>query len=89
MSIDERLENIERLIIISSKNALNVGEAALMLGISESRLRHLISEKSIPYYKQGNRTYLKKSELEDWMLQTKVKSNAEIEQESATYAVLH
>lgn len=89
MSIDERLQNIEKLIIISSKNALNVKEAAVMLDISESRLRHLVSQKEIPHYKQNSKVFFKKSELEDWMLQTKVKSNYEIQQEAVNYAALH
>ena len=53
MSTDERLERIERLILMSSKNALNTKEVAIMLDISESRVRHLVNEKSLPYYKQG------------------------------------
>lgn len=85
MSTDERLARIERMIIMSSKNALNTKEVAIMLDISESRVRHLIMEKSIPYYKQGKKTYFKKSEIEDWMLQTRYETKAEIESKASTY----
>lgn len=85
MSTDERLARIERMIIMSSKNALNTKEVAIMLDISESRVRHLIMEKSIPYYKQGKKTYFKKSEIEDWMLHTRYETNAEIESKASTY----
>lgn len=85
MSTDERLARIERMIIMSSKNALNTKEVAIMLDISESRVRHLIMEKSIPYYKQGKKTYFKKSEIEDWMLHTRYETKAEIESKASTY----
>lgn len=89
MSADERLERIERLILISSKEALTVSEVALMLGISESRVRHLTSEKELPYYKQGKNTYFKKSEVEKWMLSTRVPTNAEIKAQATTHVVLN
>ncbi len=38
MGTEERLERIEKLILISSKNVLSVREAALMLDISDSKL---------------------------------------------------
>lgn len=85
MSTDERLARIERMIIMSSKNALNTKEVAIMLDISESRVRHLIMEKSIPYYKQGKKTYFKKSEIEDWMLHTRYETKVEIESKASTY----
>lgn len=89
MSADERLERIERLILISSKEALTVSEVALMLGLSESRVRHLTSEKELPYYKQGKNTYFKKSEVEEWMLSTRVPTNAEVNAIATTHNVLH
>lgn len=89
MSAEERLERIERLILINTKEALTVSEVALMLGISESRVRHLTSEKELPYYKQGKNTYFKKSEVESWMLKDRVPTNAEIRSKATTHTVLH
>ena len=84
METNERLERIERLLLIQGREALKVSEAALFLGVSESRLRHLASERRVPYYKQGGSTYFKKSELEDWMLGQRIPTNAEIDAEAAT-----
>lgn len=53
MGVEERLERIERLLLLGSKEVLNTSEIALLLGISESRVRHLTSAKKIPHYKQG------------------------------------
>ena len=41
MGVEERLERIERLLLLGSKEVLNTSEIALLLGISESRVRHL------------------------------------------------
>lgn len=88
MSTDERLARIERLILMSAKSALTLKEAALMLDISDSRLRHLISENKLPYYKQGKKTYFKKSDVEAWMLQTRHGSLTEIESRATTYTAI-
>ena len=88
MGTEERLERIEKLILISSKNVLSVREAALMLDISDSRVRHLISEKALPHYKQGKKLYLKKSEMESWMLSKRFASKSEIESKASTYVAI-
>lgn len=85
METNERLERIEKLLTIQGKEALKVSEAAMFLGISESRLRHLTSERRIPYYKQGGSTFLKKSEIEAWMLAQRVPTTEEINIKAATY----
>lgn len=87
MTVEERLERIERLVIIGSKEVLDTREVALLLGISESRVRHLTCERNIPYYKQGSKTYFRKKEIEQWQTQTRIPTNAEIESRGVTYAV--
>ena len=87
MTTEERLERIERLLLIGSKQALNVSECAIMLGISESRVRHLTSDRELPFYKQGKSVFFKKSEIEDWMLSQKVQSKAEIQQQTNSYLI--
>lgn len=83
----KRLERIERLLVISTKEAFNVEEAAMFLGLSESRVRHLVWEKEIPYYKRGTNVFFRKSELEDWMLQDRIPTIDEIEQEAYRYTL--
>jgi excisionase family DNA binding protein len=85
MSTNERLSRIERLVLLSAKEALTVPETALLLGISESRVRHLVCDKALPYYKQGAKVYFRKSELEDWMLQDRQDTKAETDRKAATY----
>lgn len=83
----ERLERIERLLVISTKEAFNVEEAAMFLGLSESRVRHLVWKKEIPHYKRGTNVFFRKSELEDWMLQNRIPTIDEIEQEAYRYTL--
>lgn len=77
-SLESRLENIEFLLTISNKSVFDISEAARFLGLSTSRLYHLVADKDIPHYKKGKAIYFKKDELEDWMTETRVKSNREI-----------
>ena len=89
MGVEERLERIERLLLISSKEALNTSEVALLLDISESRVRHLTCAKKSPHYQQGNNIYFKKKEIEAWQLQSRIQTNDEIKSRGTTYAVTH
>lgn len=85
MGIEERLERIERLLIINSKKALNVSEVALMLDISEGRVRHLTSQRQMPFYKCGNKTYFNREEIEQWMLKDKILTIDELKKEAINY----
>lgn len=89
MGVEERLERIERLLLLGSKEVLNTSEIALLLGISESRVRHLTCAKKIPHYKQGNKIYFRKKEIEAWQLQSRVPTDDEIRSRGTTYAVTH
>ena len=89
MGVEERLERIERLLLLGSKEVLNTSEIALLLGISESLVRHLTNAKKIPHYKQGNKVYFRKKEIEAWQLQSRVPTDDEIRSMGTTYAVTH
>ena len=49
---------------------------------SKSTIYEWCSEKRIPYYKQGKRTFFKKAEIDKWLLNTRVKDSA-LEREEA------
>lgn len=89
MSIDERLERLEKLLIIGTKAVLSTAEVAIMLGVSEGRVRHLVCNRTIPYYKQGRSVYFKKSEIEDWQLRDRIPTTDEIRKQAVTYVVKH
>lgn len=89
MSVEERLERIERLLVLSGKEVFNTKEAAMFLGISETRLYHLVSGKQIPHYKKGQTNFFKKTELEGWMTSQKVSTEQEIRAQAETHIVTH
>ena len=76
--IEDRLENIERLLLIANRNVFGVSEAALFLGLSQARVYHLTSAKEIPHYKKGKSVYFRRDELEEWMTEEKVRTEDEI-----------
>jgi excisionase family DNA binding protein len=73
------------MVIIAGKEVLNVAECALLLNRSESRIRHMVSERLIPYYKVGSRTMFRKSEVEAHILQSqnRVPTMGEIKSKAA------
>lgn len=85
--MQEQLDRIEKLVRLNSKEVLDVEEVALMLNVSKSRIYHLVSSRNIPHYKQGKKVYFKKSEIEEWKLQDRIPTNAEIDSKASTYIV--
>lgn len=84
MNIEERLERIERMVAIGFKKVLNVTDVALLLGVSESRVRHLVAAKEIPHYKPNGRIYFDKEDIENYLLRNRRPSKAELESAAAT-----
>ena len=88
--IKEQLDRIEQYSLIAAKNVLNIQEAAIILGMTVEGVRYNVRNNILPYYNPNvNRLYFKKSELEDWMMQNRSKSMAEIESEEAAYCTTH
>lgn len=85
----EQLDRIERLVRVGAKEVLNVEEVALMLGVSKSRIYHLVSSREIPHYKNGKNVLFKKSEIEEWQLRDRIPTNEEIDSKAATYVATH
>ncbi len=88
--IKQQLDRIEQYAMIAAKTMLNIKEASLILGLSEQSIRNKARAHEIACYKPNhNALYFKKSELEEWMMQNRSKSMAEIESEAAAYCITH
>ena len=91
-SREERLENIERKLDIQvqeAKNILTLEEVAEYTHLSKSYVYKLTSKGDIPYYKpNGKQLYFKRTEIDEWLLTNRNKTNQEIEREIATKSVL-
>lgn len=87
--LSNQLGRVERLATISAKPILDLDEAVLFTGFSKGHLYRLTSERQIPHYKKSRKLYFKKSELEAWLLEEKVLTNAEIDCHATTYIATH
>lgn len=91
-SIEEKLTNIERKLDIQAqeaKNILTLEEVAEYTHLSKSYVYKLTSKGDIPYYKpNGKQLYFKRTEIDEWLLTNRNKTNQEIEREIATKSVL-
>lgn len=84
-----KLDRIERLTLLAAKPVLDIEEAALFTGFSVGHLYRLTSGKEIPHYKKDRKLYFKKAELEEWMLETRILTNDEIDAQAQAYVLRH
>lgn len=81
-----KLEVIERLSLLAAKNVLTLDDVAMLTGYSRSHLYKLTSAREIPHYKHnGKQLFFDRAEVEQWLKQGKVSTDAEIEQRAAGY----
>lgn len=81
-----KLDSIEKMILIGSKEVLTIEECALFTGLAKSTLYDKTSKRQIPHYKpRDGKIYFKKSEVENWLLQNKKASNKEIDEKAEAY----
>jgi len=65
---------------------ISTAEAAKFLGIKVSYLHKLMMRRVIPYYKpNGKLCFFDKAELEAWMKNVRVASQAELDQQAQKY----
>ena len=84
-TLEMRVEELEQMLFLT-KNVLSSDEASKFLNLSKSYLYKLTSGNLIPHYKpQGKMLYFEKVELEAWLRQNPIKTQAQIEQEAQKY----
>lgn len=83
-AIGKRFDRLEQLTLIGAKPVLNLEEAIIFTGLSKGHMYRLTSEKQIPYYKKCRKLYFRKSELEAWLTERRVPTQAEIEAHAIT-----
>lgn len=92
----DKLNTIENLLRIVKKDdkmtvpvteVFNLNQAAEYVSLSKSAIYKKTSERNIPHFKQGKRLYFKRSELDSWLTELKISTNAEIEKEATDYII--
>ena len=70
------------------RNLLTTTEAAKYLGLKPSYLYKLMMRRAIPYYKpNGKLCFFSKADLDAWLTNIRVRSQAEIDGDAAQYLV--
>jgi excisionase family DNA binding protein len=85
-AILQKLNRLESLIIGTSKEIFTVDDVVNYTGFSKSYVYKLVHKSILPYSKPNNRTlFFTKTEIDEWLLQNKSKSVAQIQQEAISY----
>jgi excisionase family DNA binding protein len=71
----------------SKSDILSAGEAAVFLKIKMATLYEKTCEKKIPHFKKGNKLYFYRAELEQWLMEGKVKTVDDIRSEAISYTM--
>jgi excisionase family DNA binding protein len=80
-TLEMRVEELEQMLFLT-KNVLSFDEASKFLNLSKSYLYKLTSGNLIPHYKpQGKMLFFERADLEAWLRQNPIKTQAQIEQE--------
>jgi excisionase family DNA binding protein len=90
--LNERLENIERLLLQRNQQPqkeedqlLTIQQAAKILCLSVPTIYGLVSRSEIPCMKKGKRLYFSKEEITGWIKTGRKKTVSEIQSETEKY----
>ncbi|MBK5719894.1 helix-turn-helix domain-containing protein [Dysgonomonas sp. Marseille-P4677] len=85
IQLDERLERIEKLLLINKK-VLTLDEVCEYTGFSRSYVYKLTANGIIPFSKpNGKVLFFDKEKIDNWMLNNASKSKEEIESDTSKY----
>lgn len=92
--IIRKLDTIESLLrnisvpgkqVVPVAEVFNLNEASEYVSLSKSAIYKKTSERNIPHFKKGKKLYFKRSELDEWLTENKISTNAEIEIQATNY----
>ena len=77
-----KLNRLEALTLLGSKNVLTLEEVCLLTGLAKSTVYKMTANRVIPHYhaEGGKHLYFKKDEVEEWLTRNRVSSQTEDEQ---------
>ena len=92
-SIDQKLDkvNVAPIPTDDTPELMNVKELGRYLPShpAPATIYGWIREHSIPHYKQGKTLMFKKSEIDKWLLRTRVKDDAQLQEEAEEWCRTH
>ncbi len=86
--LDKLALTISTSIALCHKEVLTLDEAARYMGVAKSYLYKLTSARQIPHYKpNGKNCFFRRSELEDWLTENRVATNADLDDKAQAYCL--
>lgn len=85
--LSRKLDSLASITLMGAKSVLDLDETALFTGLSKGHLYRLTSGRQIPFFRKNRKLYFRKSELEQWMCATPVKTESEIQSEASAYVM--
>lgn len=87
LQIQGELSELKKITLLGAKNVLTIDDVSLLTGLSVKRIYTLTSQKKIPHFKRdgGRILYFDKTEIENWMKECRVVTEAEAIQAAANY----
>jgi predicted DNA-binding transcriptional regulator AlpA len=88
MDIENEITEIKALILkllSDSKEIMNIKELSAYTGIPTPTIRAKLD--TIPRSKQGKRWFFRKSEIDQWLMSNRRKTQEEIEMEASNYVM--
>ena len=83
--LKEQLDRIEQATSIAAKNVLNIDDVAYLTGFKKATLYSMTSRNEIPHSKKGGKLFFAKGEIEQWLMEERQMTNAEINSRAAGY----
>ena len=78
-------KQIDNVPVVYANELMNVQQVADYLTLSVQTIYGLVHKMEIPNFKRGKRLYFKRTEIDDWICQSRRKTRVEIEQEATNY----
>ena len=86
--ITQRLDKIQSLTLLAAKEVLNVEDVHLLTGLAKQTIYNLVHKREIPCYKKdGHSVRFKKTEINEWFLQNRQSTVAELDAKAALLTV--
>ena len=80
----DSLRAIVLAIVLGNKDVFNIEELCEYAGLTKLYVYKLTSTRGIPFYcPRGKFLYFKRTEIDDWLLQNRIKPLSEIETQAA------
>lgn len=87
ISMEERLANIEKYVLLAAKKVLTVEDVSVLTGLSKAYIYSLTCKNQIPFYKpNGKCIFFDKAEIEAWQKQNRCATIYEAEQNAKKFS---